>query len=303
MIPQEIKKVLDRQQYRIAGNHSAVKICNWTKRAIRDQGFCYKQKFYGIQSHRCLQMTPSLAWCTNRCVYCWRAIEKTMGNDMKGVALDSPGKIIDSCIESQRKLLSGFKGYENVNLGKWCEAQNPNQAAISLAGEPTLYPEISALIDEFKRRGFTTFLVTNGQLPERLENLSEPTSLYISVDAPDRETYRKTDCPQLPDFWERFGRSLELMNSFSCRKVARLTLVKGWNMKNIKGYARLLEIANPDFIEVKSYMHVGWSRKRLEESAMLSHAEVKGFSERIAELTGYQYKDEQEESRVVLLNK
>jgi tRNA wybutosine-synthesizing protein 1 len=299
MVPKELRSIMERQQYRIAGSHSAVKICNWTKKALRDEGSCYKQRFYGIKSHRCLQMTPWIG-CPNRCMYCWRAVEKTA---MKVPGTDEPGAIIDSCVESQRKLLSGFKGYENVNLRKWREAQDPNQAAISLTGEPTMYPHISGLIEEFGKRGFTTFLVTNGQFPDRLQGMAEPTNLYISLDAPDRETYRKTDRPTLPDFWDRLNESLELMRSFSCRKVLRLTMVKGWNMANPAGYAKLVEKACPDFIEVKGYMHVGFSQRRLQKENMPSHGEVREFAEKISELSGYEHRDEQEESRVVLLGK
>ncbi|MBN2331006.1 MAG: 4-demethylwyosine synthase TYW1 [Candidatus Aenigmarchaeota archaeon] len=302
MIPAGLRQVMLRQQYRLAGSHSAVKVCNWTKRALRGKGSCYKQRFYGIQSHRCLQMTPWLD-CPNMCLYCWRMVEHVMLREPKSQAIDEPGAIIDSCVESQRKLLSGFKGFADVDIAKWREAQEPNQAAISLAGEPTLYPRISDLIGEFKRRGFTAFLVTNGQFPERLRNMEEPTNLHISLDAPDEETYKKTDRPTLPGFWKRMNESLGLMPSFSCTKVIRLTMVKGLNMANPRGYAKLIGLASPDFIEVKGYMFVGFSRRRLRRENMPSHLEVRDFASRVAELSGYQYKDEHEESRVVLLSK
>ena len=104
MIPEEIRKAMVRQHYKIVGNHSAVKICSWLKKSIRNEGVCYKQKFYGIQSHRCLQMTP---WtqCPNRCVFCWRIIEKI---PVKIDQIDDPKDIIRGCIEEQRKLLTGF---------------------------------------------------------------------------------------------------------------------------------------------------------------------------------------------------
>ena len=303
MIGKDAAGVFSRQQYRMAGSHSAVKICEWTKKSIRGQGVCYKQRFYGIESHRCLQMTPSVAWCPNRCVYCWRAIEKTLSSPVTKEKVDEPGAIIDECIAQQRLLLSGFKGLERADRSKWKEAQDPNQAAISLSGEPTAYPLISDLIEEFARRRFTTFLVTNGQYPERLRDMAEPTNLYISLDAPDRETYRKVDCPSLPDFWERFTESLELMKSFSCTKVLRLTLARDLTLKSPEGYAKLIEKASPDFIECKGYMWVGFSRKRLPKEAMPWHHEIREFSERLSELTGYAYRDEQKESRVVLLGK
>jgi tRNA wybutosine-synthesizing protein 1 len=299
MIPPELRKELVHQHYKVIGNHSAVKLCFWLKKSMRDGGSCYKQKFYGISSHRCLQMTPWL-FCSNSCLYCWRIVEKTKIQVKKP---DSPEKIIEDSITAQRQLISGFKGYPGVNLKKWKEAQDPNNAAISLVGEPTLYPKLSGLIEEFHSRGFSTFLVSNGQFPDALSKIEEPTNLYISLDAPDKASYKKIDQPSLPDFWERLNRSLELMPSFSCRKVLRLTLVKGWNMHSPEKYAKLIEKADPDFVEAKGYVHVGESQKRLPRHTMPTHKEVKAFSEKLSDACGYNLKDEQVESRVVLLSK
>ncbi len=299
MIPEKLKNELEHQHYKIVGNHSAVKLCFWLRKSMRDSGVCYKQKFYGIQSHRCLQMTPWLL-CPNRCEYCWRVIEKTK---IKIDSIDSPEEIIEGCIRGQRQLISGFKGFSGVNLKKWKEAQNPNNAAISLIGESTLYPKLSELIEEFHKRGFSTFLVTNGQFPSALEKIIEPTNLYISLDAPDKETYKKIDLPSLPDFWERLNKSLELLPSFSCRKVIRLTLVKGRNMHSPEKYAKLIEKSGADFVEAKGYVHVGESQKRLPRETMPTHEEVKAFSEKLSRECGYGYKDEQKESRVVLLSR
>ena len=292
---------MTRQHYRIIGSHSAAKLCGWLKKSIRDGGFCYKQKFYGIQSHRCLQMTPWIG-CCNRCVYCWRVIEK---NPIKFDKIDEPKDIVESSIEAQRKLISGFPGWEGTNMKKWKEANSPNNAAISLVGEPTMYPKISELIREFKKQGFTTFLVTNGQFPERLEEMagsSEPAQLYISLDAPDSRIYKRIDRPMLPDFWKRLEKSLEIMNSFSCRKVIRLTMVKGWNMARPEEYAKLIERSGCDFVEVKGYMHVGESQKRLPRDAMPYHKDVQEFAGQLSKESGYAYADEQKESRVVLLS-
>ena len=107
MIPEEVKKVLKKQHYEIVGRHSAVQTCRWTKKSIRDEGVCYKEKFYGIDSHRCCQMTPAVMWCPNKCLHCWRAIELTLGDKLNEE--DSPKDIIDGCIKAQRKLLQGFK--------------------------------------------------------------------------------------------------------------------------------------------------------------------------------------------------
>ena len=113
MIPKKVEKVLKKQHYEIVGRHSAVQICRWTKKSMRDEGVCYKEKFYGIESHRCCQMTPAVMWCPNKCLHCWRAVEMTIGDKMEE-GIDSPKEIIDGCIEAQRKLLVGFKNEHNI---------------------------------------------------------------------------------------------------------------------------------------------------------------------------------------------
>lgn len=296
---------LERAGYRFVGKHKhgAVKVCHWTRKSLLERGSCYKEKFYGrelgMRSHRCLQFTPSLPFCDHRCVYCWRNINVTHSNWVGEV--DEPVDILDGAISAQRKLLSGFGGNPNVNKKKFKEAQEPKHCAISLAGEPTLYSKINELVEECSRRRMTSFLVTNGMHPEVLEHLAEPTQLYISVVAPDIETYEAVCQPTIQDGWARLNRSLELMPSFTCRKVIRLTLVKGLNLKDAHGYAKFVERAAPNFIEAKSYMWVGYSRKRLTLENMPLHSEVREFSEALARETGYELVDESKVSRVVLL--
>ena len=43
---------------------------------------CYKHSFYGIESHRCMEATPSLA-CANKCVFCWRHHTNPVGKEWK----------------------------------------------------------------------------------------------------------------------------------------------------------------------------------------------------------------------------
>ena len=129
MIPESLRRELVRQHYKVVGNHSAVKLCTWTRKSLRDQGVCYKERFYGIKSHGCLQMTPNIT-CDQRCKICWRIIEKT---NLKISEWDEPQEIIEESIRNQRLLLSGFKGFEGTNMGKFREAQNPTSAAGSTA--------------------------------------------------------------------------------------------------------------------------------------------------------------------------
>ncbi|CAK8531814.1 unnamed protein product [Lathyrus sativus] len=67
MVTPVIRENLVKQGYNIIGSHSGVKICRWTKSQLRGRGGCYKHSFYGIESHRCMEATPSLA-CANKCV-------------------------------------------------------------------------------------------------------------------------------------------------------------------------------------------------------------------------------------------
>jgi tRNA wybutosine-synthesizing protein 1 len=150
----------------------------------------------------------------------------------------------------------------------------------------------------------TTFLVTNGTRPEVLKRLSvEPTQLYISLSAPTYEKYREICRPRSSNSWERLMESLELVKSFRCPTVVRLTLVRGLNLEEPDGYARLIARTEPTYIEPKSYMYVGYSRKRLGFANMPGHSEIREFSLRLAELTGYNIIDESTESRVVLLSR
>src|SRR5207245_1059218 len=71
----EKQEVLERQGYRIVGEHSGVKLCHWTKASLTKGVGCYKQTFYGIESHRCLQMTPAVDACNLACQFCWRTQE------------------------------------------------------------------------------------------------------------------------------------------------------------------------------------------------------------------------------------
>ncbi|MBD3310342.1 4-demethylwyosine synthase TYW1 [Candidatus Woesearchaeota archaeon] len=301
-IPSDWRKILEKQQYEFAGEHTAVKICTWTKKSLRDEDVCYKERFYGIESHRCCQMSPSIGYCQNRCMFCWRPTEYTMSFPMRG-KVDDPKKLVRECIEAQRKQLSGFGGNKMVNKKKFREAQDPNHLAISLAGEPLMYPKLNQLIRETHKQGMTTFVVTNALVPERLKEIEPPTQLYISLDAPDEELFSKIDRSRLKDAWKRLNKSLDIMKNLKnkTRTCIRITCINGLNMVKPEKYAELIRKADPLFVEVKAYMWVGFSQYRLEISNMPMHDEVRHFAEEIGKRCGYKVVDEKEESRVVLL--
>jgi len=290
-------ELLKKHGYHLAGTHGAVKTCLWLNKSLRSQGGCYKSQFYGIASHRCVQMTPTLL-CNHRCLHCWRAVEAPVEAPEKW---DSPHDIAESCLAEQSRLVSGYGGSEIMDKTKWKEAFEPKHVAISLSGEPTMYPYLPELIEEFHKKNLSTFMVTNGTNPGMLGNI-KPTQLYISLNAPDKEIYEKA-CRPIGDTWENIHQSLEVIRGHKSRTAVRITLTSGVNMVAPEGYARLIEVAEPDYVELKAYMHLGFSRKRLTRDNMPSHEEVLEFSGRVAEALGYGVADGSEASRVVLLSK
>lgn len=230
-----------------------------------------------------------------------------MNEGIKVKHAEKPEKIIENCINLQKKLLSGFKGNKKVTLKKFYEAQQPKHFAISLSGEPTLYPYLGKLIEMLKKRKITSFLVTNGLNPQVLENLNKkkhlPTQLYLSVNAPNEELFNKIVRSKIKNAWQVYMKTIKLFPKLKTRKVMRLTLIKGLNMENIEGYANLIKTAKPDFVEAKAFMSVGFSRQRLGYEKMPFHSEIKEFSRKLSKLTGLKILDEKKESCVVLLGK
>ena len=335
--------------YRIIGKnkHTAIKPCHWLEQKLltgRDNRNCYKGVF-GIQSHRCLQNTPSMPFCNHQCVFCWRDIELgSLGGEFI-VEPDEPKDLVDEMFRHQRDIIKNhlplrryLENYEimvdmlnfmlsndenhninslskNLHVSKnkvdravnllknqkfitaiddslknyrvekeisCCidsrdeivklfnlalttpdeimqvhgEAMNPNHAAISLDGEPLLYPKIGGLVEEFRNRNMTSFIVTNGTLPERIESLkSLPSQLYITLPAPNETVYKKVCRPMIKNGWSKISDTLDLVESLSCRSLIRITAVKNLNLSEnyIKDYIKLIDKANPNFFEIKGF--------------------------------------------------
>jgi len=266
----------------------------WCKRALAGGEMCYKHQFYGIDSHRCVQMTPTLR-CNQRCLFCWRSFE----HEPLEVEECSPETILAGIPRYQKKALAGYNAVLDnmVTDERWQEALDPKHVAISLSGEPTLYSQLPELIDLFTRNGYSTFLVSNGTNPAMLRRC-RPFQMYVSLDAPDEGTY-KAVCRPLGDYWERVSESLSLLGSR--RSAIRITLVKGLNDFTSERYAAMIQDSGATFVEIKGYMYLGYSRNRLARENMPEHAEVRAFAEKVASSCDYRFKDENELSRVVVL--
>mgnify|MGYP004703785405 FL=1 len=99
------------------------------------------------------------------------------------------------------------------------EALALKHCALSLVGEPIMYPHIAEFIDLLhawvwragvrRRHGTSSFLVTNAQFPEEIRRVPPVTQFYISVDGSTKEGLKKLDRPLFRDYWERFNRCVE----------------------------------------------------------------------------------------------
>ena len=136
MVTPQLRQSLTKQGYKIVGTHSGVKLCRWTKAALRGRGFCYKHAFYGIESHRCMETTPSLA-CANKCVFCWRHHTNPVGTEWKWT-MDEPEVIFQGALENHRKMVKEMRGVPGVRSDRFEEAWNVRHCALSLVGEPIM---------------------------------------------------------------------------------------------------------------------------------------------------------------------
>ncbi|KAG0481416.1 hypothetical protein HPP92_012274 [Vanilla planifolia] len=281
MVTPIVRKNLEKQGYKIIGSHSGVKICRWTKSQLRGRGGCYKHSFYGIESHRCMEATPSLA-CANKCVFCWRHHTNPVGKDWRW-KMDDPLVIVEAAIDQHTQMIKQMKGVPGVKEEILLEGLSPRHCALSLVGEPIMYPEINSLVEELHGRHISTFLVTNAQFPDRIKMLKPVTQLYVSVDAATKESLKAVDRPLFGDFWERFIDSLRALRDKRQRTVYRLTLVKGWNAEDVDAYANLLSLGEPDLIEIKGVTYCGsTATSKLTMENVPWHSDVKAFSEALA---------------------
>jgi tRNA wybutosine-synthesizing protein 1 len=308
-ITPKVKEKLRKAKYGVY-NHSAVELCHWTKKSFANEGTCYKHKFYGISTHRCMEMTPTAMNCENRCVYCWRPAEFYDTLEMPEQMVDEPEAIVQNLMAERKKLINGFYGRSKNDKGKLDESLLPAHYAISLSGEPTMYPKLPQLIKYLKTLKATKsiFLVTNGQEPDMLRRLVQedalPTQIYLSTNASNRKMFLQVNRPRHKDAWERWQDSLRFLSTVDTRTVLRMTIIRGYNdgAEDVEDFAQVMSEGDPHFIEIKSYMHVGMSTQRLEMDNMLGMEEVCSYAGRLCEnMPAFSVMDESEISRIVVL--
>jgi len=224
--------------------------------------------------------------------------------------VDEPDVIVSNLMKERERLLSGFYGNQKNDKRKLDESLLPTHYAISLSGEPTMYPKLPQLIRYLKSLKATRsiFLVTNGQEPEMLRRLeiedALPTQLYLSTNATNKKMFYLINRPRHKNAWERWCESLEFLANTRTRTVLRMTMIRGYNeeFSNAETFAQLISRANPHFVEIKSYMHIGMSVQRLDKINMLEMSEVRTFVDSlINRLPSFFIMDESEISRIVVL--
>ncbi|XP_029805318.1 S-adenosyl-L-methionine-dependent tRNA 4-demethylwyosine synthase isoform X2 [Suricata suricatta] len=301
MITPALREALTKQGYQLIGSHSGVKLCRWTKSMLRGRGGCYKHTFYGIESHRCMETTPSLA-CANKCVFCWRHHTNPVGTEWRW-KMDQPEMILKEAIENHQNMIKQFKGVPGVKEDRFEEGMMVKHCALSLVGEPIMYPEINRFLKLLHECKISSFLVTNAQFPVEIRNLKPVTQLYVSVDASTKDSLKKIDRPLFKDFWHRFLNSLKALAAKQQRTVYRLTLVKAWNVEELQAYAELVSLGSPDFIEVKGVTYCGESSaSSLTMANVPWHEEVVHFvRELVALIPDYEIACEHEHSNCLLI--
>ncbi|CCF60385.1 hypothetical protein KAFR_0K00300 [Kazachstania africana CBS 2517] len=261
-------KNLTKQGYKIIGSHSGVKICRWTKNELRGKGSCYKKSLFNIASSRCMELTPSLA-CSSKCVFCWRHGTNPVSKNWRWET-DEPEYILENALEAHYSMIKQMRGVPGVVADRFAKAFKVAHCALSLVGEPIMYPHISKFIELLHQKDITSFLVCNAQHPESLRTIGKVTQLYVSIDAPTKQELKKVDRPLYKDFWERMMECLDILKTVQShqRTVFRLTLVKGFNMGDISSYASLVERGQPCFIEVKGATFSGSSKDNVNSLTM-----------------------------------
>uniref|UniRef100_A0A8D0AFT5 S-adenosyl-L-methionine-dependent tRNA 4-demethylwyosine synthase TYW1 n=1 Tax=Sander lucioperca TaxID=283035 RepID=A0A8D0AFT5_SANLU len=287
--------------YKLIGSHSGVKLCRWTKSMLRGRGGCYKHTFYGIESHRCMETTPSLA-CANKCVFCWRHHTNPVGTEWRW-KMDPAEKILQDALEKHQSMIRQFRGVPGVKPERYEEGLAVKHCALSLVGEPIMYPEINTFIRLLHSHRISSFLVTNAQFPKEIRSLVPVTQLYVSVDASTKDSLKKIDRPLFKDFWPRFLDSLRALGEKRQRTVYRLTLVKAWNVEEMQSYSELIALGQPDFIEVKGVTYCGESSaSSLTMANVPWHQEVVAFVQQLADmLPQYEIACEHEHSNCLLM--
>ncbi|EPY77572.1 hypothetical protein CB1_001241020 [Camelus ferus] len=208
------------------------------------------------------------------------------------------------------------QGVPGVKEERFEEGMTVKHCALSLVGEPIMYPEINRFLKLLHECRISSFLVTNAQFPVEISHF--PLSVLLASALPflmlqpnltDTENHDKSlkhyGFLLLVGFENlRFKHRGRLwLSSQQQRTVYRLTLVKAWNVDELQAYAELVSLGSPDFIEVKGVTYCGESSaSSLTMANVPWHEEVARFVCELVELIpDYEIACEHEHSNCLLI--
>lgn len=157
------------------------------------------------------------------------------------------------------QMIKQMRGVPGVTPERLEDAMHIRHCALSLVGEPIMYPQINRFCELLHERHISSFMVTNAQFPDQLRDLDPVVQLYLSIDAATPDELKRIDRPLFEDYWERCLQCVNELRRKKQRTVFRLTLVNQYNASNIAAYADLVMQGEPDFIEVKGVTYCGTS--------------------------------------------
>ncbi|XP_006752029.2 S-adenosyl-L-methionine-dependent tRNA 4-demethylwyosine synthase TYW1-like, partial [Leptonychotes weddellii] len=79
--------------------------------------------------------------------------------------MDQPEMILKEAIENHQNMIKQFKGVPGVKEERFEEGMMVKHCALSLVGEPIMYPEINRFLKLLHECKISSFLVTNAQFP------------------------------------------------------------------------------------------------------------------------------------------
>ncbi|GAH05757.1 unnamed protein product, partial [marine sediment metagenome] len=95
-------------------------------------------------------MTPVVDKCTQSCDFCWRVVPSDVSVSWEQVTVSKEDvvpvdELMDAVLMANLRSLGGYNpdAGAKVPREKYAEAREPKHVAVSLAGEPTLHPQIS----------------------------------------------------------------------------------------------------------------------------------------------------------------
>lgn len=149
-----------------------------------------------------------LAGCNFRCPWCYSK-ELVLAEHAKNLAQISEPELF-AFLEEKRDYLEGI---------------------VLCGGEPTVNPELPALIKKIKKMGFSVKLDTNGSNPQMLEDLIKDGLLdYVAMDIKlPKERYAKVFASRMP--LENIEKSIDILKSSAIDYEFRTTVVPGVHSK------------------------------------------------------------------------